>query len=308
MPLSTGTRLGPYEILAVIGAGGMGEVYQARDTRLDRIVAIKVSQDRFSDRFEREARSVAALNHPNICTVHDVGPDYLVMEFVDGGPPKSPLPPAQVLQYATQMAEGLTAAHAKGIVHRDLKPGNIFVTQDGRIKILDFGLATRASAAAAAPDVTMTTPLTDPGTAVGTIAYMSPEQARGETVDARSDLWSLGVVLYELLTGARPFEGTTQALVFEALLNKPPLPPSSRNAKVPPELERIVGKLLEKDRGMRYQSAAEVLADLKRVDRNPRPARLPPRVPGKAAFRSMRPPAGSRPSPQPFSSSGRERR
>jgi TolB-like protein/Flp pilus assembly protein TadD len=176
------------------------------------------------------------------------------------------MPAAQVLQYAAQIAEGLAAAHAKGIVHRDLKPGNVFLTTDGRVKILDFGLATRA-AAATATDVTMTAALTDPGTAVGTIAYMSPEQARREPVDARSDLWSLGVVMYELLTGSRPFEGPTQALVFEALLNKPPLPPSERNARVPPELERIVGRLLEKDRTTRYQSAADLLADLKRVER-----------------------------------------
>jgi|SRR5579871_218776 len=269
MPLSPGTRLGPYEILAPIGAGGMGEVYKAHDSRLGRMVAVKVCHDRFSDRFAREARAVAALNHPAICTVHDVGPDYLVMEYVEGGPVKSPLPAAEVVQYAAQIAEGLAAAHAKGIVHRDLKPGNLMVTAEGRVKILDFGLATRTLAATAAvPDATLTAALTDPGTAVGTVAYMSPEQARGESVDARTDLWSLGVVMYEMLAGARPFEGTTQAVLFEALLNKPPLPLGERQLKAPPELERIIYKLLEKNRALRYQSAAEVLADLKRLERD----------------------------------------
>ena len=224
MPLSTGTKLGPYEILAPLGAGGMGEVYKARDTRLDRTVAVKVSKQQFTERFGREARTVAALNHPNICTLHDVGPDYLVMEYVEGAPPKAPAPVEQVMQHALQIADGVAAAHAKGIVHRDLKPGNIFVTADGRIKILDFGLAL-AQAAPSASDSTVTRPLTDPGAAVGTVAYMSPEQARGETVDARSDLWAIGVILYELLTGSRPFEGSTQAVIFEAILSKPPIPP-----------------------------------------------------------------------------------
>jgi serine/threonine protein kinase len=274
MPFSTGDKLGPYEILAPLGAGGMGEVYKARDTRLDRIVAIKVSKEQFSERFEREARTVAALNHPNICTLHDVGPNYLVMEYVEG----EPLPAAgisggavpsvdRVMQYALQIADGVAAAHSKGIVHRDLKPGNIFVTPDGRVKILDFGLAT-LQAAAAPTDSTLTRGLTVPGTAVGTIGYMSPEQARGETVDARSDLWAMGVIFYELLTGVRPFEGTTQAVIFEGILSKTPLPPSARNPKIPAEWERIVSRLLEKDRATRYQSAQDLLADLRRVNRD----------------------------------------
>ena len=231
MPISAGDRLGPYEILAPIGAGGMGEVYKARDTRLDRIVAIKVSKEQFSERFEREARTVAALNHPNICILHDVGPNYLVMEYVEGEPLKAAPPVDRVMQYALQIADGVAAAHSKGIVHRDLKPGNILVTPDGRVKILDFGLATLQ--APAPTDATLTRGLTDPGTAVGTIGYMSPEQARGEAVDARSDLWSMGVIFYELLTGVRPFEGTTQAVIFEGILSKTPVPPSTRNPKIP---------------------------------------------------------------------------
>jgi TolB-like protein/Tfp pilus assembly protein PilF len=268
MALPAGTRLGPYEILSLIGAGGMGEVYKGRDTRLDRIVAVKVSSQRFSERFAREARAVAALNHPNICTLYDVGPDYLVMEYVEGASPAVPLPLDQFLRCALQMADALAAAHAKGIVHRDLKPGNIFITPDGRVKLLDFGLAMMAAGNASPADATETAGLTDPGTAVGTIAYMSPEQARGQALDARTDLWSLGVVLYELATGARPFEGTTQASIFEGVLSKAPIPASARNPKVPLELNRVIGKLLEKDRALRYQSAADLLADLKRVERD----------------------------------------
>jgi len=268
MALPAGTRLGPYEILSPLGAGGMGEVYKGRDTRLDRIVAIKVSSQRFSERFAREARAVAALNHPNICTLYDVGPDYLVMEYVEGASPAVLLPLDQLLRYAVQTADALAAAHAKGIVHRDLKPGNIFVTPDGRVKLLDFGLALMAAGNTNAADATETAALTDPGTAAGTVAYMSPEQARGQPLDARTDLWSLGVVLYELATGALPFEGTTQASIFEGVFSKAPTPASARNPKVPLELNRVIGKLLEKDRALRYQSAADLLADLKRVERD----------------------------------------
>jgi serine/threonine-protein kinase len=283
MPFSTGDKLGPYEILAPLGAGGMGDVYKARDTRLDRIVAVKVSKEQFSERFEREARTVAALNHPNIGTLYDVGPNYLVMEYVEGDPLKSAPSVDRVMQYALQIADGVAAAHSKGIVHRDLKPGNILVTPDGRVKILDFGLATLQ--AVAPTDATLTRGITDPGTAVGTIGYMSPEQARGETVDARSDLWSMGVIFYELLTGVRPFEGTTQAVIFEGILSKTPVPPRTRNPKIPAEWERIVSRLLEKDRATRYQSAQDLLADLKRVNRDSSSGTSTPLPPHRRSWR-----------------------
>jgi serine/threonine protein kinase/Tfp pilus assembly protein PilF len=275
MRLSAGDKLGPYEIVAPLGAGGMGEVYKARDTRLDRVVAVKVSKEQFSERFEREARTVAALNHPNVCTMHDVGPNYLVMEYVEGEPLKGATPVDRAMHYALQIADGVAAAHAKSIVHRDLKPSNILVTADGRVKILDFGLAT-LQAAPAPTDSTLTLGLTVPGTAVGTIGYMSPEQARGETVDARSDLWAVGVIFYELLTGVRPFEGTTQAVIFQGILSKTPVPLSARNPKIPADWERIVAGLLEKDRATRYQSAQDLLADLKRVNRDSSPGGASP--------------------------------
>ena len=267
MPLNPGARLGPYEIIALIGAGGMGEVYRARDVRLDRLVAIKLSKEQFSERFDREARAVAALSHPNVCHLYDVGPNYLVMEHVEGVPVSPPGNPRAVLDAGIQIAEGLVAAHQAGIVHRDLKPGNILLTRDGRVKILDFGLATLTpgvSEIAAVPTMVAT----DPGTTVGTVAYMSPEQASGQPVDARSDLWSVGVVLYELATGVRPFEGATQALIFDAILNKAPIPVRERNPAAPLELARAIERLLEKDRALRYQSAADLRADLKRVERD----------------------------------------
>ena len=267
MPLSPGVRLGPYEILALIGAGGMGEVYRARDVRLDRLVAIKLSKEQFSERFDREARAVAALSHPNICHLYDVGPNYLVMEHVEGIPLSPTGDPRLVLDLGVQIAEGLAAAHQAGIVHRDLKPANILSTRDGRVKILDFGLAMltpEASEIGAVPTMVVT----DPGTTVGTVAYMSPEQASGQPVDARSDLWSAGVVLYELATRVRPFEGATQALIFDAILNKVPIPVRERNPVVPIGLARAIERLLEKDRSLRYQSAADLRADLKRVERD----------------------------------------
>src|SRR5471032_1679342 len=254
MVLAAGTRLGPYEIVAPIGAGGMGDVYKARDTRLDRVVAIKVSKDQFSERFEREARAVAALNHPHICQLYDVGPNFLVMEFVDGAAIQ-PADPPQILELALQIADGLAAAHAAGIVHRDLNPNNILVTRAGKVKILDFGLATIGPGSVEGASALATQAMTETGTTVGTTAYMSPEQAREETMDARTDLWSLGVVLYEMATRVRPFDGATTAVVFEALLNREPVPVCERNPKIPPELERIIGRLLEKDKALRYQSA-----------------------------------------------------
>ncbi|HEY6341315.1 MAG TPA: protein kinase [Bryobacteraceae bacterium] len=268
MALSAGTRLGPYEILARIGAGGMGEVYKARDTRLDRVVAVKVAKAQFTERFEREARAVAALNHPNISTLYDIGPNYLVMEFIEGAPIKAPLPLDRAFPLAIQIVDALDAAHTKGVVHRDLKPGNVLITREGRVKILDFGLALMASLPARTEDETLTMPITDPGTTVGTVAYMSPEQARGQPLDARTDLWSFGVMLYELATGARPFQGATTATTFESILNQAPAPVHERNPKIPAELERIVDRLLEKDREIRYQSAADLRADLKRAERD----------------------------------------
>jgi serine/threonine protein kinase/Tol biopolymer transport system component len=268
LPLQSGARLGPYEIIAPLGQGGMGEVYKARDTRLERNVAIKVSKDQFSERFEREARAVAALNHSHVCQLYDVGPNYLVMEYVEGAPVRPTDNPQQLLDLATQMADGLAAAHAAGIVHRDLKPGNVLVTRSGQVKILDFGLAMIGEGSVEAAQARVTEAVTDPGATVGTVAYMSPEQARGQTVDARTDLWSLGVVLYEMATRVRPFDGPTAAVIFEAVLSKAPMSVRQRNPKVSPELERIVDKLLEKDKALRYQSAADVIADLKRVERD----------------------------------------
>jgi serine/threonine-protein kinase len=267
MTLAPGTRLGPYEVVAKLGEGGMGDVYKATDTRLGRTVAIKVSRDEFSERFEREARAVAALNHPNICQLYDVGPNYLVMEFVDGTPMEPVGDRARLLDLAMQIAEALVAAHAAGIVHRDLKPDNILVTRDGRVKVLDFGLAT-GGLRPGSPDALVTQAATAVGTTVGTVAYMSPEQARGELVDARSDLWSLGVVLYEVASGSRPFSGPTAAVVFEGILNKAPSPLTDNGA--PKTLAPVVAKLLEKDRARRYQSAADVRADLLRLA-NPAP-------------------------------------
>src|SRR5262245_36942458 len=223
MPLAPGTRLGPYEIQAPLGSGGMGEVYAARDTRLDRRVAIKIANAQFSARFEREARAAAALNHPHVCQLYDVGPNYLVMELVEGAPVGPVANVRELLEVATQMSDGLVAAHAVGIVHRDIKPSNVLVTSTGQVKILNFGLATLSATTVSASAVTQAA-VTEAGTTVGTAAYMSPEQARGEPLDARSDLWSMGVVLYEMATGTRPFDGPTSAVVFEQLLSKTPAP------------------------------------------------------------------------------------
>jgi serine/threonine protein kinase len=224
--MTPGTKLGPYEILAPIGAGGRGEVYRARDTRLGRDVAIKISSETFSDRFEREARSIAALNHPNICHLYDVGPNYLVMELIDGEPPKGPLPLDQVLDYARQIADALEAAHERGIIHRDLKPGNILITPGGVVKVLDFGLAKAADATGASGDPanspTITMSPTHAGMVLGTAAYMSPEQARGKPVDRRADIWAFGVVLYEMLPGKQIFTGETITDVLASVVKEQP--------------------------------------------------------------------------------------
>jgi serine/threonine protein kinase/Tol biopolymer transport system component len=265
MALSPGDKLGPYEIVSRLGAGGMGQVWKARDTRLDRIVAIKTSAAQFSDRFAREARAVAALNHPNVCTLHDVGPDYLVMEFVEGVPVSPPDSPRKLLDIAVQMCEGLAAAHAAGIVHRDLKPDNILITREGRVKILDFGLAKAAQQGIAAGDATRTVAaaLTDPGRTVGTIAYMSPEQARGQSdLTAQSDQFSLGLVLYELAAGKRAFQRGSTAEIMTAIIREDaePLP-----ASVPALFRWIVERLLHKEPAERYDSTRDLYRELRQV-------------------------------------------
>jgi len=257
MPLSAGDKLGPYEIVAPIGAGGMGDVYKARDTRLDRMVAVKVSNEQFSERFEREARAVAALNHSNICTLHDVGPNYLVMEYIEGTPLKGPLPVDQALKYAAQICDALDTAHKKGITHRDLKPTNILVTKAG-VKLLDFGLA-KMGPAIQAGEGTMTMALTGKGEILGTFQYMSPEQVTGQDAGPRSDIFSFGLVLYEMLTGKRVFEGSSPASVIAAIMERPA--PSIADV-APAALDRVLQKCLAKDPDNRWQSARDLKDEL----------------------------------------------
>jgi Tol biopolymer transport system component/tRNA A-37 threonylcarbamoyl transferase component Bud32 len=241
--LGAGAQLGPYKVEALIGAGGMGEVWKARDTRLNRIVAIKISKEQFTERFEREARAVAALNHPNIAALYDVGPNYLVMEYVEGKSPKGPLQPDEALKIARQIADALEAAHNKGIVHRDLKPANIKVKPDGTVKVLDFGLAKvmPVSASDDSPESSPTFTATEAGMILGTAAYMSPEQAAGKPVDKRADVWAFGVVLYELLTGDRLFKGDSVTDVLASVVKDEP-----DLSRVPPQVRRLLQSCLQK--------------------------------------------------------------
>jgi eukaryotic-like serine/threonine-protein kinase len=260
MPLSVGDRIGPYEILAPIGAGGMGSVWKARDIRLNRLVAIKTSHKRFSKRFEREAHAIAALNHPHICSLYDVGPDYLVMEYVEGSALRAPLPFDQALAIADQLLDALAAAHQAGITHRDLKPGNIMVGPHG-VKVLDFGLAKIKHAPASGDggeEATETMPLTVEGSILGTLQYMSPEQIEGQEADARSDIFAFGIVLYELISGKRPFTGKSQASLIASIMKEEPRPLHELHSAIPAGLNRVVQTCLEKDPGQRWQSAREV--------------------------------------------------
>jgi serine/threonine protein kinase len=292
MAIATGTRLGPYEILGAVGAGGMGEVYRARDSRLDRIVAIKVlpahsaGQDGVRERFEREARAISSLNHPHICVLHDVGhqdgTDYLVMELVEGGTlaarlTKGPLPLDKVLRYAIEIADALDKAHRKGITHRDLKPGNIMLTKSG-IKLLDFGLAKLNQQTSPIDSLSATTtaegPITAKGVIVGTLQYMAPEQVEGKEADARADIFAFGVVVYEMATGKKAFDGASQASVIAAILERDPPPVSSLQPMTPPALDRIVKRCLAKDPDDRWQTARDLEVELKWIAENGSPAAL----------------------------------
>src|ERR1700736_2016238 len=312
MPLSSGTRFGPYEITAPLGAGGMGEVYRARDTRLDREVAIKVLPEFVSSdpdrlwRFEQEARAAAALNHPNILAVYQMGTyegmPYLVSELLEGETlreslRRGPVVLRKAIDYGVQIAHGLAAAHEKGIVHRDLKPENLFVTKDGRVKILDFGLAKLErpdSEGSGQTNMPTATRGTEPGVVLGTLGYMSPEQVRGRPADPRSDIFAFGAILYEMLSGKRAFHGDSAADTMSAILTKEPPNLSETNRNIAPALERLVRHCLEKNPEERFHSAHDLAYDLAALSgESISGARAATRLPGEISKRRVRAPVAA---------------